>query len=75
MVIIMLPSRPERTPPCQPNFHAITTLGRNTTINSRRSISGDRTIWVPMPIIKNRLHQMINEVRSGGLLVSSPSRW
>ncbi len=74
MVIIMLPSRPERTPPCQPNFHAMTTLGRNTIINSRRSISGDSTICADADN-KNRLHQMINEVRKGGLLVSSPSRW
>ncbi len=74
MVIIMLPSSPESTPPCQPNFHAITTLGRNTTISSSRSRAGESTIWVPMPMIKNRLHQMISEVRRGGLLVSSPSR-
>ncbi|SVK49241.1 Uncharacterised protein [Acinetobacter baumannii] len=71
----MLPSRPDSTPPCQPNFHAITTFGKNTTISSRRSISGDSTICVPMPITKNRLHQMIKDARSGGLAVSSPSRW
>ena len=74
MVIIILPSNPDNTPPCQPNFHAITTFGKNTTISNRRSISGDNTIWVPMPIIKNRLHQMISEVRSGGLVVSNPSK-
>jgi hypothetical protein len=59
MVINILPSRPERTPPCQPNFHAITTLGKNTTINSRRSICGDSTICVPIPMNKKRLHQMM----------------